>query len=46
MRQKAGEEPGNEATQTMDTELLSQRLAEYQYCLPEHMHGHAAYAPS
>ena len=25
--------------QTVDTELLSQRLAEYQYCLPEHMHG-------
>ena len=32
--------------QTMDTELLSQRLAECQYCLPEHMHGHAAFAPS
>ena len=30
--------------QTVDTELLSQRLAEYQYCLPEHMHGHAASA--
>ena len=30
--------------QTMDTELLSQRLAECQYCLPEHMHGHAAFA--
>ena len=32
--------------QTMDTELLSQRLAECQYCLPEHMHGHAASALS
>ena len=32
--------------QTVDTELLSQRPAEYQYCLPEHMHGHAASAPS
>jgi len=30
--------------QTMDTELLSQRLAEYHYCLPEHMYGHAASA--
>ena len=30
--------------QTVDTELLSQRLAEYQYCLLEHMHGHAASA--
>jgi len=30
--------------QTVDTELLSQRLAEYHYCLPEHMHGHAASA--
>jgi len=30
--------------QTMDTELLSQRLDEYHYCLPEHMHGHAASA--
>ena len=27
--------------QTVDTELLLQRLAEYHYCLPEHMHGHA-----
>jgi len=32
--------------QTMDTELLSQRLAECQYCLPKHMHGHAASAPA
>ena len=30
--------------QTVDTELLSQRLAEYHYCLPKHMHGHAASA--
>ena len=32
--------------QTMDTELLSQRLTECQYSLPKHMHGHAASAPS
>ena len=30
----------------IDTELLSQRLAEYQHCVPECMHGVAASALS